>query len=335
MKKISSLFVVFCLFTLIYSLPGCSKKKKQIKEFVLKEDLSIGVESGDERYMFAEIGSIGLDSKENIYVLDGKDSRIKKFDKEGNFLKSLEVKKGQGPEEVSYLHGMVVTEKGKIYALDRNSSKILVFDENCNFLRFFRMEFGPIHIIPHTEDEIIVLGLKDDKILHVLNQEGELLDSFGEPFPIPSKHLQYKNMPLTKLPRRADRSRSGKIFLVNIHKYEIRVYEGREVKHTIEHESEFFYPFEVVRSVKDDSGAIMIGMRFPYVPVIEHENRLYITLSAREADDPKHLNIFENGRCIASVEVVGYAFAADRKGRLYFAEEEEFPKVVRYKVESK
>jgi len=113
--------IVIWTSVLIFCLSGCSRGKQRLKEIVLKEDLSFGVESGDERYTFADIGDIELDSEENIYILDWKDSKIKKFDKDGNFLQSLEFKQGEGPREASYITGMAVTLKGKIYAHDRKS----------------------------------------------------------------------------------------------------------------------------------------------------------------------------------------------------------------------
>ena len=138
MKRPSSaviIFYLFCLLVLTCSFSGC--KKRLPVEFTLEEDLSIGVESGDERYVFADVGNIALDSDENIYILDGMNFRIQKFDNEGNFLMSLEIKKGGGPKEVVYVTGLAVTETGKILVHDRNSMKILIFDKEGQFVHSF------------------------------------------------------------------------------------------------------------------------------------------------------------------------------------------------------
>ncbi|MDH5466883.1 MAG: 6-bladed beta-propeller [Candidatus Aminicenantes bacterium] len=334
MRRQLMTLIIICMLSLIFSLTGCSKAKQRLQEISLEEDLSIGVESGDERYMFADIGRVALDSEENIYILDWKDSKIKKFDKDGNFLQSLEVKRGEGPQEASYITGMAVTPKGKIYAHDRNTGKILVFDEGFKWVRSFNTDFRSIDILPYSEEKFIILGIKDENVFHIFDQEGNLLESFGETFEIPSKYLQYENVPLVKLPRRADITRDRRIYLVNLHKYEIRVYEDKEVHHVIKEESEFFTPFKVVVSEKSDDGVQRIGMRFPYISVLEHGKRLYVSMLAWEEDELNHLDVFENEKLIASQKINGFAHAIDKQGRLYLVEEEEYPKVVRATINS-
>jgi len=327
--------IVIWTCALIFCLSGCTKGKQRLQEISLTENLSIGVESGDERFMFADIGGISLDSEENIYILDWKDSRIKKFDSDGNFLQSLEVKRGEGPREASYITGMAVTPKGKIYAHDRNTGKILVFDEGLEWVRSFTTDFRSIDILPYSEEEFIILGIKDENVFHVFDQEGNLLESFGETFEIPSEYLEYKNVPITKLPRRADITREGRIFLVNLHKYEIRVYEDKKVDHVIKEESEFFDPFKVVISEKTDDGVQRIGMRFPYISVLEHGKRLFVSMLVWEEDELNHLDVLESEKLVASQKINGFAHAIDKQGRLYLVEEEEYPRVVRVSVEFK
>lgn len=327
--------IVIWTSALIFCLSGCTKGKQRLQEISLTEDLSIGVESGDDRFMFADIGGVALDSEENIYILDWKDSKIKKFNKDGKFLQSLEVKRGEGPQEASYITGMAVTPKGRIYAHDRNTGKILVFDEGFEWVHSFNTDFQSIDILPYSEERIIILGIKGDYVFHVFNQEGNLLESFGETFEIPSEYLEYKNVPLAKLPRRADITRDGRIYLVNLHKYEIRVYEDKKAHHVIKEESEFFTPFKVVVSEKTDDGVQRIGMRFPYISVLEHGKRLYVSMLAWEEDELNHLDVLENEKLVASLKIVGFAHAIDKQGRLYLVDEEEYPRVVRASVEFK
>lgn len=93
MKKSAIALLIFVFFVTAYSIPALPKNIK----FSFKEDMSIGLEYGDENLMFGGISNICLDSKENIYISDWKNSRIQKFDIDGNFLESLAIKKGQGP----------------------------------------------------------------------------------------------------------------------------------------------------------------------------------------------------------------------------------------------
>ncbi len=335
MKRKFLTLIIACSLLLILSLTGCSKARQQPKELSLQEELSIGVESGAEHEMFAEIGDVSLDSEENIYILDGKEGKVHKYDTNGNFLQSLEIKRGEGPREASYVHRLAVTQKGRVFVLDMNTGKILVFNEEFEWIRSFKTDFRSIDILPYTEEEFIVFGIKDENVFHVFDEEGNLLESFGETFEIPSEYLEYKNVPLAKLPRRADITTDGRIYLVNLHKYEIRVYEDKKVDHVIKEESEFFTPFRVVVSEKTDNGVQRIGMRFPYVSVIEHGKKLYVTMMAWEEDELNHLDVFENEKLIASQKIAGFTHAIDKKGRLYLVEAEDYPRVVRASVEYK
>lgn len=330
MRKISSITATFCFLAILNSFYVLSREEKSGK-FVLKEDLSIGVELGYENLMFGSIADIDLDSEENIYVLDTRNNRIQKFDKKGNFLKSLYIERGQGPKEVSYIGAIAVTKNGKIYALEENGTKILVFDEGCKFLSSFRIDFRSYHIIPDPEENVIVLGLKGKRILHVFNQDGKHLDSFGKPFEIPSKYSQLKNIPQLNLPGRVDISSNGKIFILNPHKYEINVYEKKILISSIKGKNKAFTPFMIIETVPPGG----IGLIAPYVSILEYKDRLYVsirTIKAIVGDIPNQLDIFENKKYIASLNVKGIAYAVDREGRLYFAEEEDFPKAVRYKI---
>lgn len=321
------LWVIF--FILAITFIYCSKKELQ-KEFMMEKDLDIGMERGDERYVFAGIQNIALDSEERIYVLDRKNYKIQKFDKEGNFLKGVEIKKGQGPEEVSLIFNMAVTRQGKIYVQDNNRTKILVFDEEENFLQSFNIMFRAINIIPFLDENLVVLGLNNNRIFHVFDTEGDLLHSFGEPFEIPSTYSQYKNFPQISLPIRADWSKEGNIFLVNLHMYEIRVYENKVLKQVIKHDSDFFSPLMIKPA---DEGRI--SMVFPWVSVLKHRNRIYVNMKELAQENLNKLDVFENDVYISSLETEGFAYAIDEKGRLYFAEEKEFPKVVRYLLKEK
>lgn len=319
------LLITFCLFS------SCSGQK-QSKEYVLLKDLKIGEENEDERFVFSGVPSIALDSIENIYILDRMNFRILKFDTNGNFSKSLQIEKGEGPEEVSLISSMAVTQKGSIYIFDMNTRKIIVYDESWNFLNSFSLKFFSVYILPTLSENVIILGLMDGFVFHEFSPYGEHLHSFGEPFKVPEKFGQHKDLAHLRIPMRADCSKKGRLFLANPHEYEIKVFENKELKYTLEHASDEFSPLEL--KVKDkETGTV--GMAFPWVTVLEHKNRLFITLRKFGKHTHHTLHIFEKRRCVASLQVNGYAYAIDKMGRLYFSEEEDYPKMVRYTVREK
>ncbi|MCK4829907.1 6-bladed beta-propeller [bacterium] len=328
MRKLYIILPILSLLALLNPYSGFPREKNSEK-FILKRDLSIGIDIGDENLMFGNISDIDLDTEENIYVLDWKNSRIQKFDSQGNFLKSVKIGRGEGPSEVSRIVSMAVTEKGKIYVLGDNR-KIVVFDEDGDFLLSFKIDLNARHIISDSEENAVVLGLKDGQILHVYSQEGNHLHSFGKEFEIPSKYSQYKEMPNIKIPMKIDGARSKKIFVLNPHGYEIVYYQNNQFAGSILGKNKAFSPLIITKAIPQG-----IGIIYPVVSVFEHKNRFYVNIRTSKplvGDIPNQLDIFENDEQIATLDVNGLAYAIDRQGRLYFAEEEDFPMVARYIV---
>jgi len=97
--KTKCMFAVFLIFLFLFQ--SCSQKQ-EIKpiDISLEKDLEIGIEEGDENYMFAGVIDVEVDSKGNIFVLDWKNRTVKKFDNKGKFICDIG-KKGQGPGEYS------------------------------------------------------------------------------------------------------------------------------------------------------------------------------------------------------------------------------------------
>ncbi len=93
---------------------------------VLKQDLIIGQEAGDEKYMFSALRSVQVDNEGNIYALDSRETQIKVFDKEGKHLRTFG-KKGQGPGEIQSPVGMHLTPHGQLAILDNRNRRIAFF----------------------------------------------------------------------------------------------------------------------------------------------------------------------------------------------------------------
>ncbi|HCS47400.1 MAG TPA: hypothetical protein DIW61_03770 [Candidatus Aminicenantes bacterium] len=312
---------------LFFSLAAGSNGGEK-KTFTLKEDLAIGVESGDENLLFAEVADIGLDAAGNIFILDWSNFRIQKFDAAGKFQKSIVLKKGQGPEEVAMLGGAAVSPSGMICVLDRGGNKILILSTEGEFLRFFKLEFQATYLGFLEGDRIVVLGLDKDKLLHLFDKVGRPLSSFGDPFEVPSQFSKYKDMPMMRCPMRFSCSPQGDIFLFNPHKFEISVYRDSRLLRKLAGKSELFVPLRV-----PDASVQRIALRFPFLTILESGNRLYVTVLRPDGEGPNDLILFKNDKPVASLPVVGMPRAVDSQGRIYCAEETDYPRLVRYIVE--
>jgi len=102
--------------------------------FSIKEELSIGEAEGNEEYMFSRAGDIAVDEEEKIYVLDIKESHIKVFNKNGEYLKTIG-KEGQGPGEMRSPRSLVITPHQEILVNDPSARKIHFFTLDGDFLR--------------------------------------------------------------------------------------------------------------------------------------------------------------------------------------------------------
>jgi hypothetical protein len=109
-------------------------RDEQPVSLTLKLDFSIGDDSGDENYMFSEMGFINVDDQENIYIIDWKETKIKVFDKYGKHVRSFG-KKGQGPGELGMPQRMELLPGNKLVVSDSANAKFVFFSLDGEFIK--------------------------------------------------------------------------------------------------------------------------------------------------------------------------------------------------------
>jgi hypothetical protein len=215
-------------------------------------------------------------------------------------------------------------------ALDMAGGKVVLFSPAGEFIRFLKRDFQVNHLAFLPGEKVVALGLNKEKLLHVFDLNGNLLASFGEPFEVPSQLSKYKDMPLLRCPMRFSVSASGRIFLYNPHKFEISVYGHGKLEKKLAGKSDLYVAARVPQASSQ-----RIALIFPYLTVLEFGERLYVTVYGKGGEGPNELIIYEKDRPVASLPVSGMPRAIDRQGRLYCAEETDFPRVVRYTLHEK
>jgi len=111
--------------------------------------------------MFRAPTDIAWDSDDNIYISDGYiNSRVAKFDKHGNWIKSWG-QRGTGgqhanenPSSFSTPHNIGIDRQNNVYVADRGNRRIQVFDRDGNFQRFILLN------VPYDKNRHPVLGNK-------------------------------------------------------------------------------------------------------------------------------------------------------------------------------
>jgi hypothetical protein len=86
---------------------------------------------------------VAFDSDDNVYISDGyTSSRVAKFDKHGNWIKSWGSRNTGGqhanenPGQFNTPHNIAIDRQNNVYVADRGNRRIQVFDRDGKFLRF-------------------------------------------------------------------------------------------------------------------------------------------------------------------------------------------------------
>ena len=314
---------LLCLVAFLGSAASAARPSPaagQAPSISLKSDLTIGVEDGDENLMFGEIIRIDIDGKGNIYVLDYKFRKIAVFEKDGKLLRTIAVPEGQGPREATDLNGIAVTPDGTLFVNDMR--KVIVYGPDGQYVRTFLVDFTISSIgCPGTED-LVAIGPHGGKILHVFDQAGKLLASFGDTFTPPAELEPMKEMLMFGAPLLFNCVKDGRIFVLNPHKYEVSVFKDRKLERVLEGSSKIFKPIQKMGRVFLSTAAhIVQSGEFVLVCFQNPDPKAKITA-----------DVFQSGKQVGTIDLPGKPYVADSQGRIYFAQEEGFPRVVRYAV---
>lgn len=91
----------------------------------LVEEVSIGVEAGDDVYMFGAVRAVAMRGDE-IYVLDQQVPALRVYDMNGRHLRDIGAE-GGGPAEFRRPDSMVIGPAGRIYVRDYGNDRITIF----------------------------------------------------------------------------------------------------------------------------------------------------------------------------------------------------------------
>ena len=126
----------------IISNPKTPSPKDGVKiRIVFEKELSIGVEEGDENYMFGGRVYFNADDEGNIYVTDWDRKRIQKYDTQGKYLLTIG-RKGQGPGEFRNVFLPRFDKDKNLYVTDISNHRVHFFDKEGNFIKQISIPVG-------------------------------------------------------------------------------------------------------------------------------------------------------------------------------------------------
>ena len=121
---------------------------------------------------------IGWGTDGSSYVADGYgNSRVVKFDKDGNFVKTWG-ERGRQPGQFSTPHGLVVDDNNVVYVADRGNSRIQTFDAEGNQKGVWDMPTAPWSLCL-TDGPNQVLFAGSTSRVYKIDLNGKILGAFG------------------------------------------------------------------------------------------------------------------------------------------------------------
>jgi len=97
------------------------------------------IEGGDENSWFYHPSDITGDSEGNLYVLDGGNHRVQKFDSQGKYLMTFG-RSGQGPGEFQLPLSIDIGEDGDIFIADWHNCRLEVFSSQGKYIRSIKLK---------------------------------------------------------------------------------------------------------------------------------------------------------------------------------------------------
>lgn len=124
---------------------------------------------------FGNIKGITIDDEQNIWIVDGVNHRVKKYDQNGNVL-LIFGKQGSANGEFDAPFGICYL-KGKIYVSDTGNNRVEVFDKNGKFLRIYPVS-GYIHGISAFGDNLFLANAEG--FIVKSDESGDVQEKIGE-----------------------------------------------------------------------------------------------------------------------------------------------------------
>jgi DNA-binding beta-propeller fold protein YncE len=132
------------------------------------------------RGAFYQETDIGWTKDGSMFVSDGYgNSRVAKFDKDGNFAKAWGERGGQ-PGNFNTPHSLVVDNNDVIYVADRGNSRIQVFDAEGNRKAVWNLPTAPWALcLTNGPNQVMFVGSVGR--VYKMDLTGKILGAFGRP----------------------------------------------------------------------------------------------------------------------------------------------------------
>lgn len=95
---------------------------------------AVGAEDGEDWELLSRVAGVAFDARDNLYILDGGNSRVLVFDARGKFIRQIG-KKGGGPGELLTPVGLAVTKDDYVAVTDLGRPGVSLFKPDGSFVK--------------------------------------------------------------------------------------------------------------------------------------------------------------------------------------------------------
>lgn len=306
--------------------------------FNVEEELSIGEAEGPEEYMFSMIRGIEVDDEENIYVVDYKRNHIRKFDKNGGFLRMVG-REGQGPGEFQQIQNIQITPENELMVHDRYTFRLTFFSLDGDYLRTVLLKGSWASVVKINSMGNYLVKTYDFDLSHGRYATELKLHSSNLEFIRTIAKDKFRSTEAPLQPGMASKFLPSDLIICGFREsYEFQILdsEGR----TIRKVTKDYVPIKISEEEKKKRELPQSSELPRYFPAfqdfsVDEEGRIFVQTYERQIDENKfYYDIFDpEGRYLAKIPLkMNPLFWKKRK--LYTIEEDEegFQRVKRYKV---
>ena len=140
----------------VMCLTGCVTSENELR-FGKEKAVVFGDNSGPKAGIIGDVGFMAIDDKLDLYVIDNAYKKIKKYSKEGAFIKDYGNGEGRGPGEFINPFGIDVDKAGNIYVIDMAKREVTVIDSSNQVVKTLKTDFIPTNIVV-TDPGIVYLS---------------------------------------------------------------------------------------------------------------------------------------------------------------------------------
>lgn len=134
-------------------------------------------ENGYQLNLFTSPSDVAFDEKGNIYVADGQNYRIVKFDVHGNLIDKWG-SKGTDAGLFDFPHSLVINNN-IIYVTDRQNARIQLFDLDGGFIAQWEGIGYPYELEIFDQETMIFTDARSGEIVKI-NFDGKVIERFGK-----------------------------------------------------------------------------------------------------------------------------------------------------------